>query len=85
MSKNILFRNTEIFRQDVIKLPFGTIKKMIAGITKYCSINLNIEDLLNLQRKETILWGELSRRGYDIKGFEFTMWRKSLKHKKRIY
>jgi hypothetical protein len=73
------------FRRCLKDLSFGTIKQLIEVICNLCCGNIADSLLYDLQRKETMLWGELQSRGYDLKNFEFTLWRSKLKPSKRIF
>ena len=93
--KNILTVDIKDFRRQVLLLSIDSIKDLILGLHKYTKSNFHnykgVDDprhemILDVERKRTILEGELQRRGYFTKEdrADFFKWLYN-SHEKRVY
>jgi DNA phosphorothioation-dependent restriction protein DptG len=89
MAQNLLTIDREKFRSDITKLSFGTLKNLLEELFVFIKSNvpyLTKDQLIDLERKQTIIWAELQRRGKLTKDdyTEFYAWLYK-KHAKRIF
>lgn len=75
----------EEFEKSLPQLSFGTIKQLIVAVQDLCQGRLHVDCVADLQRKQTKLWNELQRRGYNIKGPEFQNWFRKINHKRILF
>lgn len=87
MTQNLLTVSQDEFLKQLHKLPFTTLKNLLEGIYDLkWSIRNKFKDFQvhDIERKETKIWYELQRRGYDLKNGDFRKWLKSLYKRKYI-
>lgn len=89
LAKNILEYPVEDLRKGVIKFSISTIKTLYRGIYDFKwnhAGKLGVEQITDIERKETILFAELQRRSYMTKKdtVDFYKWLASMK-KRTLY
>lgn len=87
MTQNLLTVSQDEFVKQLCKLPFATLKNLLEGIYDLkWSIRDKFKDfqIHDIERKETKIWYELQRRGYNLKSEDFKKWLKSLYKRKYI-
>ena len=92
--KDVLTIDREVFRGQIRFISFGNLKSLLEGLFTYIKNRgekwLSTEDgkliLYDLERKQTIIWAELQRRG-KMKNRDVAEFQKWLynKHQKKIY
>lgn len=86
MSQNILTTPREEFAKEIHRLNFATLKSLLEGLFTFIKNNSDKmpEDcIIDLERKQTLIWKEIKRRGYKLDD-NFTRWLYS-KHKRRLF
>jgi hypothetical protein len=86
MSQCLLTITVESFRNQVTLVNFDYLKTLLFEIYEvkrntYKKHTAESPIVLDLERKETIIWGELQRRGINLKGSDFIDWMRKMQNK----
>lgn len=86
MAKNLLTISQGDFAKNINKIRFKTLKNLIEAIydikrSVYSSSPQEI--ICDIERKETKIWKELQRRGYDLNAPDFIQWIHKLQNKRK--
>jgi len=88
MSQNLLTVTIADFARQLPLVSFPYLKDMIGGIDEFKRDNytkdkdVNNPIVMDVERKETKIWNEMQRRGYNISSPEFINWIKELQNKR---
>jgi len=84
--KNILTVSPDDFEKQVHLVSFSQLKSLLMGIRDFKSKHLTVEQVIDIERKETKIWKELQRRGIlnDKTNVEFMAWLRKF-NKKTVF
>ena len=91
MAQSLLKISTDTLRLEVYKLTISQIKRLIEQIYEHKRSSIGNSLIYDLERKETVLEGEMIRRGYlkhkrrpgDLQ--DYNNWKFKKQFKKRIF
>jgi hypothetical protein len=89
MAQDILTIDREKFRAEVTRISFSQLKSILEGLFTFIkehALTLPMDTLIDLERKQTIIWAELQRRGH-LRQKDVELFHKWLfsKHNKKVF